>query len=577
MTPIKALLALLKENQLSINLGDDGNLKVRGHTKNLTAELAEKVKEQKTDLIKWIKKQKYLNAIDELKNKPIEQSTNADLSLSYSQQRLWFVDQIEENNTAYNMFFPLGLNGKLDLEALQKSLITLINRHEVLRTTFVKLESGKVRPVINAIETFELVLSDLSCKKAEIQKVFLNKLISQEINTSFDLSQDNMVRAKLVKLAEEEHVLLFTVHHIASDGWSQSILVNEFSALYRANVTDTESQLPPMAIQYQDYAQWQREFIRGEVLDYQLAYWSDQLAEIPPVHDLPLDFPRPSQQSHSGSVFEHNINQTTVLNLKQLCTKFDVTLFMLLETAFSLLVSRLSNKQDIVIGTPIAGRHHEDTEGLLGFFVNNLVLRTDLSENQAFNALLAENKQTILDAYSYQYIPFELLVENLQPERNLSHNPIFQIVFGLNNNKQSSFSLPDLTLFPVDSDIKQAKVDLELSIVEDQDGLYVNWIYNTNLFSNESISRFADYFQQLIEQISQDPFKRIGDYSLHREDDLNLLTSLNQTDLTYETKPLISQFIQQAKATPDAIALRCQEETLTYQALASQAERLAHY
>jgi hypothetical protein len=312
----------------------------------------------------------------------------------------------------------------------------------------------------------------------------------------FDLSRDLMLRAQLIKMAVDEHILLVTMHHIASDGWSMSILINEFSALYRAYVQGQADPLPPLAIQYADYAHWQRNWLQGEVLDQQLGYWIKQLAGLPVVHSLPLDHPRPPMQSFAGEVYGSRIDAATSKILHNLCQSQGATLFMGLHAVFSVLLSRYSHETDIVIGSPIANREQAEVANLIGFFVNTLVLRSDLSENPSFTELLNQSKGMLLDAYGHQQVPFEQIVERLQPERSLSHSPLFQVMLVLQNNEEGLLELPGLTVSPLmQGGAGVAKYDLSLNVTESAQGLRLGWEYNTALFEAGTIARMAGHFE----------------------------------------------------------------------------------
>ncbi|WP_235576791.1 condensation domain-containing protein, partial [Pseudoalteromonas sp. P1-9] len=545
----------------------------------LPEQLLSDIKNNKVAIKEYLQRSENVSNAEQEQIDRIERNAD-DYPVSYTQQRLWFIDQLEGQSAVYNMFTPVELVGRLSQEALENALNALISRHEVLRTTFRQDEGGEIRQILNSVRELKIETQDVSSLEIANQKTKIDQFISDEALKPFDLSQDLMLRVKLIKKAPQKHLLLFTMHHIACDGWSQGILINEFTELYSAYCENRDSRLAPLKIQYVDYVHWLREKLSGENLTKQLNYWSSQLADFPQTHSLPLDNVRPTQQSYQGASFYQSIDPKVCVALTHLCQRQDVTLFMLLESVFAWLVSSYSGTDDVVIGSPMAGRNHQDTEGLIGFFINNLSLRTQIDGDPTFKDFLHKNKQVILDAYSNQDLPFDMLVEELQPERSLSYNPVFQIVFGLNNtgSGDQSLALPDLELNALSSEFQPAKVDIELSVVEQNGEIHVAWIYSTDLFLEQTVKSFAETYARLLKEISVDLSLKLSEYPLLDDKSKNyLINELNQTDLTYETKPLISQFIQQAKVTPDAIALRCQEETLTYQALASQAERLAHY
>ncbi|WP_261595523.1 condensation domain-containing protein, partial [Pseudoalteromonas holothuriae] len=356
---------------------------------------------------------------------------------SFAQQRLWLVDQLGQGSTQYNIPGAYELQGPLNVDAFKQALATLLERHEVLRTHFVSID-GEPRQVIATDYSLPFRHQSLLALDDEEQRKQVQVISDEEASRPFNLSADLMLRVHVLSLSENVHRVLYTVHHIASDGWSMPILHNELNTLYKAYSEQQGNPLPPLEVQYADYALWQRGWLQGEVLDKQLNYWQEQLAEMMPVHSLPLDKARPAQQTFQAKTHIKQIDSQTSQAIRGLCEEQGVTLFMFLETAFAVLLSRYSGESDIVIGTPIAGRTHHALEPLIGFFVNSLVLRTDVSNNPKFSELLQANKRVILDAYSHQHIPFEMLVETLQPERSLAYNPLFQIMFSMQNNDMGS-------------------------------------------------------------------------------------------------------------------------------------------
>ncbi|NLR24435.1 non-ribosomal peptide synthetase, partial [Pseudoalteromonas maricaloris] len=437
------------------------------------------------------------------------------LPLSFAQQRLWLLDKIDGGSVHYNMPAALRLTGSLNSQALQQAFSTIVGRHESLRTCFVVGDDGEPVQVINTPETFEVPLTDLSVLPETVQQTQIDEAVAKEAAAAFELSRDLMLRARLLKVAEQEHILLVTMHHIASDGWSMGILVNEFSSLYTAYAKGQENPLAPLAIQYGDYAYWQRNWLQGAVLDEQLGYWEKQLAGLPVVHALPLDHARPAVQSFAGAFHITHINKSTYKALTGLCQAQGATLFMGLHAAFSVLLSRYSNEQDIVIGTPVANREQVEVAGLIGFFVNTLVLRSDLSGKPSFQALLEQSKNMLLDGYAHQQVPFEQIVERLQPERSLSHSPLFQVMLALQNNDDGQLSLPDLNLSIVEArEGESAKYDLTLNVVESEDGLGLGWGYNTDLFERDTIARMAEHFEVLLSALVQAPEQDVFSHEL---------------------------------------------------------------
>jgi acyl carrier protein len=433
--------------------------------------------------------------------------------LSFAQRRLWFIDQLEGGSPHYNMPGAFRLSGRLDTAAFRRSLESILRRHEVLRTRFV---AAKDEPRPEVVEEFSLPLmeTDLSMWPEQEKKRRVESLAQEDARKPFDLSTDLALRMHLLRLADEEHVMLFNMHHIASDGWSTGILVREFGELYDAFTRGKGDPLVPLRVQYADYAAWQRGWLRGELLEKQLGYWRRQLAGIPQLHALPLDKPRPAHQTYFGGSYNQVIDKETTARIKELCRAKDVTLFMLMHTVFSVLLGRYSGEHDIVIGSPIAGRAHSDVEALIGFFVNNLVLRTDLSDNPTFSELLQRNKETILAAYEHQHIPFEMLVEELRPQRTLAHSPLFQIQLSLDADRSGSttFELGSLKIDEMPSALAAAaKFDLILAAGESGDEIKLLWLYSADIFFPETIQRIASSYCVLLDSAWRKPDTRIAE------------------------------------------------------------------
>ncbi|MBY0573496.1 MAG: AMP-binding protein, partial [Undibacterium sp.] len=400
------------------------------------------------------------------------------LLLSYAQQRLWMLDQIEGGSTHYHMPSALRLSGFLDCSALNRALIDIVKRHESLRTCFY-VRADQVYQEIQReqlAQTIVVPMVDLSHLMSGEQNLYVTEIMEDEATRRFDLSCDLMLRVRLIRLAEASHILLITMHHIASDGWSIGVLIRELSSLYSAYSQGQENPLPSLGIQYADYAQWQRSWLQGAVLEQQLAYWVEQLADLPVVHSLPLDHPRPGVQMFVGESIQTELDVETSTKLKAFCLASGATLFMGLHAAFSVLLSRHSNERDIVIGTPIANREQDEVSALIGFFVNTLVLRSDLSGEPGFATLLDRSKQMLLDAYAHQQVPFEQIVESLQPERHLSHSPLFQVMLILQNNEHVELELPELKLSSVERGAVVAKYELSLNVTESEQNLQLSWV-----------------------------------------------------------------------------------------------------
>ncbi|WP_052258134.1 non-ribosomal peptide synthetase [Pseudoalteromonas maricaloris] len=556
----------------------DGNLAYKAPEGALTKEFKELIVENKTQIIASLKLQELETSFEYAQLKPV--SRNESLPLSFAQQRLWLLDQIDGGSAHYNMPAALKLTGTLNEDALQQAITTILLRHESLRTYFVAGDDGEPIQLIRELDSFEVALTDLSALSQQALQTRIAEAVSTEAGKRFDLTRDLMLRAQLLKISAKEHILLVTMHHIASDGWSQEILVNEFSRLYTAYAQGQDNPLPPLAIQYGDYAHWQRNYLQGAVLNEQLAYWKKQLADLPVLHSLPLDHPRPAVQSFAGNLYVSRIEQATHQRLMAMCQERGATLFMGLHAVFSVLLARYSNEQDIVVGTPVANREQVEVAGLIGFFVNTLVLRSNLSDNPSFHALLEQSKNMLLDAYAHQQVPFEQIVERLQPERSLSHSPLFQVMIALQNNETGHLSLPGLELSEVQ---KQgpgiAQFDLTLNISEAADGLILAWEYNTDLFEAQTIERMAGHFEVLLSSLLTSPELDVYAHELVTPQEREqLLDTWNDTAAKYRSELCLHElFERQVDTHPKKTALICEETSLSYETLNRRANQLAHY
>jgi amino acid adenylation domain-containing protein len=497
--------------------------------------------------------------------------------LSFGQRRLWFLNQLEPESPAYNEASAHRMRGALNVAALQKALSEIVARHEVLRTTIASID-GEPAQVISDPHEVDLPVIDLCADDATRREEKALDLIVKTCRRPFDLSRDYPWRFLLLRLAEQDHILLRVEHHIASDGWSGTIFRREIAALYSAFSKGQTSPLPDLPIQYQDYVDWQRRRLRGEMLETQLAYWRTQLDGITPLQ-LPTDRSRPVVQTYNGAKRSAVVPKDLADRLSAFSRQQGVTLFMTLLAAFQALLHRYTSHEDIVIGTPIAGRNRAELENLIGFFVNTLVLRTDFSGNPTFEELLERVRATTLDAYAHQDLSFEKLVEELQPERTLGSSPLFQVTFRFQNLAKDTFVLPGLTVTPVEIDSGIAKFDLALAVREEANGLRAVLEYNSDLFDVARIERMLGHYQTLLEGIVTNPAQRISDLELltpaerHR-----LLVEWNDTQTAYPRDKCLHQLFEvQAEKTPDSIAVRFEDRQLTYRELNSRANQLAHY
>jgi amino acid adenylation domain-containing protein len=503
-------------------------------------------------------------------------ATTAAIPLSFAQQRMWFLDQLEPDSPLYVVYAAMQLTGFLNVEALQKALETIVTRHEVLRTTFVTVDGRPIQVVHSP--GIELPIMDLMHFPNVKGEEGLKRLVREDALRPFSLSCDRMLRATLFRLHREQHIFLLTMHHIASDGWSMGILFREISVLYDAYCRRNASPLPELPIQYADFAVWQRHALQGEVLETQLSYWKKQLDGVSPLQLL-TDRPRPLTQSFRGAKRSLAFSKKLTEDLKALSRREAVTLFMTLLAAFQTLLHRYTAQDDVAIGSPIAGRTRLEVEGLIGFFVNTLVLRTDLSGKPSFRELLGRVREVALEAYAHQDLPFEKLVEELQPERNLSCSPLFQVMFVFQNASSMPLKLEGLTLSPLELENGTAKFDLTVSIREEPHGLKTSLQYNTDLFDSATILRMQGHFQTLLEGIVANPQQRISDLPiLTSPERQQLLVEWNNTQKDYPRDKCIHElFESQVEQTPQAVAVVFGDQQLTYQELNERANQLAHY
>ncbi|GHO60127.1 hypothetical protein KSB_86020 [Ktedonobacter robiniae] len=497
------------------------------------------------------------------------------LPLSFAQRRLWFLDQLEPGGTAYLLPRALALRGPLNGGALDRSIQALIQRHEVLRTTFREYEEQPIQ-IIHSSDVFRIPFVDLSGLKNEEQERWLQRLIVQEAQQPLDLVQGPLLRVHLVKQAPDTHVLLLTMHHIMTDGWSNAIFVRELSTLYRAFAAGKPTPLAPLPIQYADFALWQQQWLQGEVFDAQVDYWIQQLRDVPPL-ELPTDHARPPVQTFHGALAFAMLPASLHEELKALSQREGVTLFMLLLASFQVLLARYSRQTDIAVGTPIANRTNQQLEDLIGFFVNTLVMRADLSGNPTFHDLLGRVRGMALNAYAHQNVPFEKIVEMVQPERDLSRPPLFQIMFILQNGPTPSGELGNVRFDLLPAAIETAKFDLTLEIQSAAEGLHCRVEYNTDLFEQATIQRLLAHWQTLLTGIVAQPTQPIADLPLLTvQEQQQALYTWNEKTRPFAHEVAVHQLIEQQVArTPDAVALCCDDEALTYERLNHWANALA--
>ncbi|NMO14847.1 amino acid adenylation domain-containing protein [Pyxidicoccus fallax] len=496
------------------------------------------------------------------------------LPLSFAQQRLWFLDQLESGASTYNMPHGLRLHGPLDVPALEHAFTELVRRHEVLRTTFVDGGGAPIQ-VIAPPAPFPITLVDFSSH--EDREARAHRFAEEDAAAPFNLVTGPLLRVTLLRLSEHQHVMLATMHHIITDGWSLDIFVRELMALYEARRTSREAALPALPLQYADYAVWQRDWLQGEALDAQLSWWRKYLADAPRALELPTDFPRPAQPSFRGGMLEVSYPRELADALNAFCKKEGVTPFMALLTAWQALLARYSGQDDICVGTPVAGRRFTELEGLIGFFVNTLVLRTRFQGADSFRALLGHAREATLGALAHQDLPFERLVQELQPSRDLSRPPLFQVLFALENVRLPSFSQGELSIQPIEIDNAITRFDLELNFGDVTNGISGALVYNTDLFRPETVARMAGHLRLMLEAMIARPEASPATVSLLTDaESRQLLVDFNDTLADFPADACIHQLFEaQARRTPGATAVVHEDTVLTYEELDARANQLA--
>ncbi|ADO72626.1 non-ribosomal peptide synthetase [Stigmatella aurantiaca] len=506
---------------------------------------------------------------------PKKKKRKKSFPLSFGQQRLWVLDQLEPGSPLYNVPGALRLSGQLNVSALERSLGEIVARHEALRTTFAQDEGLPVQRIGEA-GAVPLEVVDLSRLESAARGAELQRLGSEEARKPFDLSRGPLLRARLLKLEPTEHVLLLTMHHIVSDAWSVGVCFRELGVLYSAFSLGQPSPLTPLAVQYVDYTLWQRQWLQGEVLDKQLAYWKTQLAGVEPL-DLKTDRPRGPMQGARGALHRFSLSRELMEGLKALSRKQGTTLFMTLLAGFNALLARYTRQQDIVVGTSVANRGRAEIEGLIGFFINTLALRTQVDGNPRFTELLERVRKVTLEAYTHQETPFDRVVEAVQPERDLTRTPLFQVFFELQNAPLPKVDLPGLQLSLADLETGTAKFDLAVGMSETPDGLQATVEYNTELYERKTVERLMSHYQVLLKGAVEQPEKRLWQLPVLGEGERRtVLEKWNQTGREEGPELFCELFEKQVEKTPEAVAVVCGEQALSYRQLNAQANRVAH-
>ena len=505
-------------------------------------------------------------------------NTSRPCPLSFAQQRLWFLDQLEPGSSTYNISAAFHLCGALNISALEQSIEEIIKRHASLRTTF-SADDGQPFQIIKDDLSFKLTVVDLSILEESGRQSEIHRIAVEEANRPFNLIQGPLFRVTLLKADEGDHVLLLTMHHIISDGWSMGVLFRELSTLYNAFSRGHPCHLPELPIQYTDFAVWQQQWLQGEELENQLDYWKQQLDNIPPALELPADRPRPPIQTYRGARKSLRLPKSLTTRLKTLSNDEGTTLFMTVMAAFQTLLYRYTEQKKILVGSPIANRNRTEVEGLIGFFVNTLVIKTDISGELSFRQLLGRVREVALGAYAHQEFPFEKLVEALQPERDLSRSPLFQVMFALQNAPMMPLKLAGLGVSPLAIGYDTAKFDLTLYLWEVEDGIQGSIEYATDLFDSDRIAYMIGHYQTLLESITANPDQSISKLPLLTpREQHQLLTDWINTKADYpEDRCIHELFEEQVGRTPKAIAVIFGKQTIPYQELNRRANKLAHH
>jgi amino acid adenylation domain-containing protein len=507
-----------------------------------------------------------------------EQTAGTEASVfpaSYAQQRLWFMDQLMPGSVVYNISGAILIHGPLNVTALERSMQEVVNRHESLRTRFTTMEGEPVQLIEDQI-VLPVALEDLNELPEPQRSVEARRVVREEVQKSFDLKRGPLLRAKVLRLQAQEHILVLTMHHIIADGWSLGIVVREISMLYASFDAGTPSLLPELPIQYADYSMWQREWLAGGVMERQLEYWKKQLAGVAPL-ELPTDHSRPFSQSYKGKTIYFQIAPSLTQELRELSQRESVSLYMTLLAAFQILLYRYTGQRDITVGSPIAGRIKRETEELVGLFINTLVLRGDLSGKPAFNEYLRRVRNIALEAYAHQEVPFEKVVETLASERDLSRTPLFQVLLTLQAAPQSEARLGVAKLENYLVDTATAKFEITLVMSESASEINCVWDYSTDLFDESTMQRMIAHYQTLLASIVANPKQSIAHLSMltHAEEDQILAWTRPQFQTVEHTVPEL--FTRQATRTPQNIAVTFEGSSLTYEELNARANRLARY
>ncbi len=572
----------LKNLDINISLQGD-HLRVNGPKDNLSDALRTQLKARKPELLTFLAQKNQIESAMSNDHAIPPANRTEPIYASFAQQRLWFLDQLAEHKShIYNLPLFLRALGRLQVSALAQSMNEIIRRHEILRTVFTEPQANSKEPCQHILPALilDVPVTDLTGSDSQTQKNNVQKIAHQEAAHDFDLSVGPLVRLRLIKVADEEHILLFHFHHTVFDGLSIRVLLNELTCLYPAFVNNKPSPLAPLPVQYADFSQWQRnQLLNGENLEQQLAFWRSHLENAPPFIDLPIDHPRPAHKILKGARFRFELDDVLTQHLRQLSQGHQATLFMTLYAAFAVFLARHTNQPDLVIGTPVANRNHHQLESLMGFFANTLALRFHVEPNLAFTDFLQQVKTTVVQSLQYQSMPFEKLVDELKVERSLHHNPLFQVMFTFQDAYLESVHLPELNLTPLDFVQEDAKFDLSLIVREYSNKLVCIFEYAADLFEPATITRMSERLRTLLQGIVEKSQDKLACLPLLSADERQtLLKTFNPPSRILPSDLMTHQLFEiQAKQHPERIAVTFHNNSLSYGKLNAKANQLAHY
>ena len=568
------LISNLKRKDIEIWVDGD-RLRYNAPKGALTADLREKLADHKSEILALLRQDDTVTRSASFPLKPV--SRTGDLPLSFAQERLWFLHHLEPGGVAYSMPSSIRLKGVLRKDALQNTYVELARRHEILRTTFHSTDGNPMLRIASELNIlFDTV--DLRHLPEVEREAEAQRLCEEDARKPFDLTRGPLFRIRLFQLADQEHVLHFNMHHIISDHWSFGVMSREIAALYPAFIKSKPADLPELPVQYADYAVWQRQWLQGEALKAQLSYWKDKLGGELPVLELPTDRPRPAVQTHRGAIESLALPKELSDALQAMSRREGVTLFMTLLAAFKTLLYRLTGQEDTIVGTPIAGRNRTELEGLIGFFMNTIVLRTDLSGQPTFRELLGRVRETAVGAYAHQDMPFERLVQELSPERDLSRTPLFQVFFNhMVNRGDKAAELPGLQIEAVGGLDEESKFDMTLYVLEGKGGIALDLVYNTDLFDRFRMAQMLKQYEVLLKQIVENPDEKILHYSLVTAAVKDWLPDPIELLPSQWEDAMHKRFSEQVHVGPDEVAVVDRLDSWTYGELDRRSNQLANF